>query len=33
MFEKAGIVKLLGTDVFYDNLADAMARIEHEYPH
>jgi len=28
MFGKAGIVKLLGADVFYDSLADAMARVE-----
>jgi len=28
MFDKAGVVKLLGDDAFYDNLADAMARVE-----
>lgn len=27
-FEKAGIVALLGEDVFYDDVAQAMARIE-----
>lgn len=28
LWEKAGIVKLLGPDVFYDNLSDAMAKVE-----
>lgn len=28
MFEKAGIVGLLGEDAFYDNVAQAMQRIE-----
>jgi len=28
MFDKAGIVELLGADVFHDNLSDAMVRVE-----
>jgi high affinity sulfate transporter 1 len=28
MFDKAGVVELLGHDAFYDNLADAMVRVE-----
>ncbi|EGO00784.1 hypothetical protein SERLA73DRAFT_167030 [Serpula lacrymans var. lacrymans S7.3] len=28
MFERAGIVKLLGNDAFFENVADAMAKVE-----
>jgi len=30
MFDKAGVVELLGHDAFYSNLADAMARVERQ---
>jgi hypothetical protein len=33
MFERAGIVKLLGEDAFYENVGSAMGRLTGEDPH
>jgi len=33
MFHKAGIVDLLGADVFHDSLSDAIARVERHWAH